>query len=243
MHRTASGHMHRVLYTGEISRSNSCTKNTASDPVTCIGCCTLARFLVPTLVQKTQHRIRCIGCCNPARFLVPTLVQKTQHQIRCTAPHPVICTAWYDRLRRRAVHLADFDADMDSVVALPFEARLSQKLADLMSRLFHPAGPERRRDASADVWEGFLVALWDEGGAFPPPTRPSRRPARPRPAKVLFGRFAGAKNRQRPAPHRYTTRSTLANHRLYDDGLQSHLWWIVTFRLPKRRFGKAERSW
>jgi surface protein len=68
----------------------------------------------------------------------------------------------YDRLDRRAVHLADFDED-DNVVALPFEARFSQKLADLMSRLCHPAGSERLRDASADVWEEFLVALWDEG--------------------------------------------------------------------------------
>ncbi len=70
--------------------------------------------------------------------------------------------ASYDRLDRRAVHLADFDED-DNVVALPFEARFSRKLADLMSRLFHPVGPERLREASEEEWEEFLVALWDEG--------------------------------------------------------------------------------
>jgi surface protein len=69
----------------------------------------------------------------------------------------------YDRLDRRVVHLVDFDYDdLDNVVAFPFEARFSQKLAALMLRLIHPAGPERLRDASADVWDGFLVALWDE---------------------------------------------------------------------------------
>jgi surface protein len=70
--------------------------------------------------------------------------------------------ASYDRLDRRAVHLADFYED-DNLVELPFEARFSRKLADLMSRLFHPVGPERLRDASEDVWDGFLDELWDEG--------------------------------------------------------------------------------
>jgi len=67
--------------------------------------------------------------------------------------------ASYDRLDRRAVHLADFYED-DNLVELPFEARFSRKLADLMSRLFHPVGPERLRDASEDVWDGFLDELW-----------------------------------------------------------------------------------
>ena len=71
--------------------------------------------------------------------------------------------ASYDRLQRRVVHMGDNDDDYLANAPLPFEARFSQKLADLMSRLFHPTGPERLRDASADVWEGFLAALFDEG--------------------------------------------------------------------------------
>ena len=68
--------------------------------------------------------------------------------------------ASYDRLRRRAVHLDDFvDRDDPANVPLPFHARVSQKLADLMSRLYHPVGPERLRGASADVWDGFLAEL------------------------------------------------------------------------------------
>ena len=71
-------------------------------------------------------------------------------------------SASYDRLQRRVVHMGDYD-DGDLVnVPLPFEARFSQKLADLMTRLYHPVGPERLRGASADVWAGFLDALVDE---------------------------------------------------------------------------------
>ena len=70
--------------------------------------------------------------------------------------------ASYDQLRRRAVHLDDFDEDGPVNVPLSFEARFSQKLADLMTRLYHPVGSERLRGASADVWAGFLDALVDE---------------------------------------------------------------------------------
>jgi hypothetical protein len=66
--------------------------------------------------------------------------------------------ASYDRLKRRSVHLDDF-VDKDEPVYVPFAARFSQKLADLMSRLYHPVGPERLRGASEEVWAGFLTAL------------------------------------------------------------------------------------
>jgi hypothetical protein len=69
----------------------------------------------------------------------------------------------YDRLQRRAVHMDDFDDDHLANAPLQFEARFSQKLADLMSHLFHPVGPERLRESSADEWDGFLEALFDEG--------------------------------------------------------------------------------
>jgi len=68
--------------------------------------------------------------------------------------------ASYERLNRRAVHLDDFDGPANAW--LSFEQRFSQKLADLMVRLIHPVGSERLRDASEDVWAGFLNALVGE---------------------------------------------------------------------------------
>jgi len=69
--------------------------------------------------------------------------------------------ASYERLNRRAVHLDDFDGPANAW--LSFEERFSQKLADLMVRLFHPVGSERLREASAGLWAGFLNALVGEG--------------------------------------------------------------------------------
>jgi hypothetical protein len=69
--------------------------------------------------------------------------------------------ASYERLRRRAVHLDDFDGPVHAW--LSFEQRFSQKLADLMVRLIHPVDSERLREASAGVWAGFLNALVGEG--------------------------------------------------------------------------------
>ena len=68
--------------------------------------------------------------------------------------------ASYERLNRRAVHLDDFDGPVHAWMS--FEQRFSQKLADLMVRLIHPVGSERLRDASEDVWAGFLKALVGE---------------------------------------------------------------------------------
>ena len=92
LHRTASRPMHRVLYTGEIYRTNACTKTqhmmlcTAPHRILCIGCCNQARSpdkaLLGRWVAASDHMHR----VYTGEISRSNACTKTQHQILCTAP-------------------------------------------------------------------------------------------------------------------------------------------------------------